>query len=153
MERTRMERRSRRRRTLRRHKQPLPPSDLQGVEGSYQAPQAPQCSSDCQPSNTSSPPPHAPVSSTSTRRVEMVARIRAEGRNIAPEALTKHHLATTANKNGENKITTESPKAKEEPNLVSGLIKRLSDQTKIESVCPWQNVKKFYSNLAKMSLQ
>ena len=76
----------------------------------------------------------------------MVERIRAERRNIAPEALTRHHLATTnnngandngANDNGENNsTTTKSPKAEKEPNFVSGLIKRLnSDQTTFELVC------------------
>ena len=71
----------------------------------------------------------------------MVERMRAERRNIAPEALTKHHLATANNNednnnnnNNDNK-TTESPKTKEEPNFVSGLIKRLSsDPTKFELV-------------------
>ena len=85
----------------------------------------------------------------------MVERIRAERRNIAPEALTKHHLATAnnngennngannngandngANDNGENNsTTTKSPKAEKEPNFVSGLIKRISsDQTTFELV-------------------
>ena len=92
----------------------------------------------------------------------MVARIRAERRNIAPEALTKQHLATanndgennnTANDDGDNDTTTESAKAEKEPNFVSGLIKRLSDQTTFELVCRWQIVKKGYSNLTKLSLQ
>ena len=76
----------------------------------------------------------------------MVERIRAERRNIAPEALTKHHLAASnnngANNNGDNNngdnnsTTTKSPKAEKEPNFVSGLIKRLnSDQTTFELVC------------------
>ena len=80
----------------------------------------------------------------------MVERIRAERRNIAPEALTRHHLATAnnngsnnngdnnngVNNNGANNSTTESPKAEKEPNFVSGLIKRLSsDQTTFELVC------------------
>ena len=80
----------------------------------------------------------------------MVERIRAERRNIAPEALTRHHLATSnnngannngandngANDNGENNsTTTKSPKAEKEPNFVSGLIKRISsDQTTFELV-------------------
>ena len=70
-------------------------------------------------------------------------RLRAERRNVAPEALTKHHLATANNNednnnnynNSNDNKTTESPKAKEEPNFVSGLIKRLSDQTTFELVC------------------
>ena len=126
----RMERRSRRRRTLRRQKQPLPPSDV-SVQGNRAPPQW----SDGDPA-----PPHAPGSSSRSRRVEMVERIRAERRNIAPEALTRHHLATSnnngANNNGENNSATESPKAEKEPNFVSGLIKRLSsDQTTFELVC------------------
>ena len=74
----------------------------------------------------------------------MVERIRAERRNIAPEALTRHHLATAnnnaannsgVNNNGANNSTTESPKAEKEPNFVSGLIKRISsDQTTFELV-------------------
>ena len=88
--------------------------------------------------------PHRPPSGSSKMRIEMVARIRAERRNIAPEPLTKHHLVeNNAEKrhlarennevNGENS-TSESPKAEEEPNYVSGLIKRLSDKTRFELV-------------------
>ena len=80
----------------------------------------------------------------------MVERIRAERRNIAPEALTRHHLATAnnnaannsgdnnngVNNNGANNSTTESTNTEKEPNFVSGLIKRLSsDQTTFELVC------------------
>ena len=82
----------------------------------------------------------------------MVERIRAEGRIIAPEALTKHHLAENQTQtNGsaeENRTVTnigaeenrtgtnigeESPQ-EEAKNVLASLIKRLSDQTRFELV-------------------
>ena len=132
-----MERRSQRRRTLRRQNrqqgplvhQPLPP----GISGQPGYPPPTDVGGLAET-------PHPPPSGPSKMRVEMVARIRAERRNIAPEALTKHHLAkhngekhNFEENNGENS-TSESPKAEEEPNFVSGLIKRLSDKTRYELV-------------------
>ena len=82
----------------------------------------------------------------------MVERIRAEGRKIAPEALTKHHLEenhtetgdgaednrTVANVGAEENWTVtdvgeESPQ-EEAKNVLASLIKRLSDQTRFELV-------------------
>ena len=83
-----MERRSLRRRTVRRRtgRQGTHSGDTEGhVAGG-------QGGVDDQATNT--PPSHPPLPGPSSqRRVEMVERIRAEGRIIAPEALTKHHLA------------------------------------------------------------
>ena len=154
----RMERRSLRRRTVRRQNchqgshsgrvRPLPPSDVSGGEGYYPPP--PNVDGQWSYGGVGNTP-HIPISGSSTRRAEMVARIRAERRNIAPEALTRHHL-----KDGDNStITVESPKAEEGSNFVSGLIKRLSDQTRFELVrdVDEQNVQRGYSNLAKLSLQ
>ena len=138
----RMERRSLRRRTLRRQNrqqrpvvhQPLSP----GISGQGHPP-PPNVGG--QGSDGGGLPPHRPPSGSSSKmRVDMVARIRAERRNIAPEALTKHHLTeNNAEKhhlaeNNEENGKTESPKAVEGPNLVSGLIKRLSDKTRYELV-------------------
>ena len=71
----------------------------------------------------------------------MVERIRAEGRKIAPEALTKHHLGQNQTETGggaeENRTGTnggeESPQ-EEAKNVLASLIKRLSDQTRFELV-------------------
>ena len=91
----------------------------------------------------------------------MVERIRAEGRKIAPEALTKHHLwqnQTQTGGNAEETVTNvgaeenrtgtnvgaeenrtgtnigeESPQ-EEAKNVLASLIKRLSDQTRFELV-------------------
>ena len=71
----------------------------------------------------------------------MVERIRAEGRKIAPEALTKHHLEENQAQTGggaEKNLTgtndgEESPQ-EEAKHVLASLIKRLSDQTKFELV-------------------
>ena len=81
----------------------------------------------------------------------MVERIRAEGRIIAPEALTKHHLGQNQtqtggnaeetvtnvgaeeNRTGTNGAEEESPPEKTK-NVLASLIKRLSDQTRFELV-------------------
>ena len=92
--------------------------------------------------STSAPPSHPPLPGPSSqRRVEMVERIRAEGRKIAPEALTKHHLEEnqTQTGGGAEKNRTEINGGEESPqeeakNVLASLIKRLSDQTRFELV-------------------
>ena len=71
----------------------------------------------------------------------MVERIRAEGRKIAPEALTKHHLEENQTQTGggaeENRTLTnggEESRQEEAKNVLASLIKRLSDQTRFELV-------------------
>ena len=116
-----MERRSRRRRTLRRQnrqqesfhgaKPPNPDISGRGLD----------------PGNNSFPPDAS----------EMVTRIRAEGRNIAPDPLTKHHLT---GEGSDASFKAESPKA-EGSNFVSGLFKQISDKTGLEWVRWWQWLK------------
>ena len=142
-----MERRSLRRRTVRRRtrRQGTHSGDTDGhVAGG-------QGGGDDQ--STSATPSHPPLpGSSSQRRVEMVERIRAEGRKIAPEALTKNHLeenqTETVGGAEENQSVTnvgaeenqtvaiggeESPQ-EEAKNVLASLIKRLSDQTRFELV-------------------
>ena len=143
-----MERRSLRRRTMRRRtrRQGTHSGDTDGhVAGG-------QGGGDDQ--STSATPSHPPLpGSSSQRRVEMVERIRAEGRKIAPEALTKHHLGENQTQTSggaeenrsvgnigaeENQTETnggsEETPQEEAKNVLASLIKRLSDQTRFELV-------------------
>ena len=142
-----MERRSLRRRTVRRRtrRQGILSGDTEGHVAGGQGGLDDQ--------STSAPPSHPPLPEPSSqRRVEMVERIRAEGRIIAPEALTKHHLGQNQTQTGggaeENRTVTnigaeenrtgtnigeESPQ-EEAKNVLASLIKRLSDQTRFELV-------------------
>ena len=129
----RMERRSRRRRTVRRQnrqqesfhgaKPPNPDISGRGLD----------------PGNNSFPPDAS----------EMVTRIRAEGRNIAPDPLTKHHLT---GEGSDASFKAESPKA-EGSNFVSGLFKQISDKTGLEWVRWWQWLKSCQSGFGKIILK
>ena len=109
-----MERRSRRRRTVRRQNR-----EQDSFHGAK--PPNPDISGRGLDPGNNSFPPDAP---------EMVTRIRAEGRNIAPDPLTKHHLT---GEGSDASFKAESSKA-EGSNFVSGLFKQISDQTGLEWV-------------------
>ena len=145
-----MERRSLRRRTVRRRtrRQGTHSGDTDGhVAGG-------QGGRDGGGQATNTLPSHPPLPGPSSqRRVEMVERIRAEGRKIAPEALTKHHLGENQTQTSggaeenrsvgnigaeENQTETnggsEETPQEEAKNVLASLIKRLSDQTRFELV-------------------